>query len=86
MSYWLREIAGWLLVLSGLFIFLLVYDYCERLRVFDAAVMAVVGIFVFRGGIQLLKVAVAARVCRQLQDQAFAPRTVEPSRAVTQSR
>jgi hypothetical protein len=71
MTYWLREAAGWLLLLAGLWFFGLAYDYCERLKVFEAGVMAVIGIVVFRGGIHLLKVAVAARVCRQAQDRLY---------------
>ena len=72
MRYWLREIAGWLLVGVGLFVFMLVYDFCTRQWIFEAGVMAVVGIFVYRGGVHLLKVAVAARVCQQTQDRLYA--------------
>jgi hypothetical protein len=81
--YWVREIAGWLLVLLGLFIFGLVYDLCnrDRPRLFDAGMVLVIGIFVFRGGIHLLKVAVAARLCRQVQDRLYpAPPPRPPAR------
>lgn len=71
MSYWVRETAGWLLVLLGLLVFALVYDFCERQWIFEAGILAVVGIFVFRGGIHLLKVAVAARICRQAHDRLY---------------
>ncbi len=71
MRYWLREIGGWLLVGFGLLAFLYVYDFCTRQWIFEAGVMAVVGIFVYRGGIHLLKVAVAARVCQQTQDRLY---------------
>jgi hypothetical protein len=67
MMYWVRELAGWLLVGLGLVLFLLVYEFCERRQIFEGGILAVVGIFVFRGGIHLLKVAVAARVCQQAQ-------------------
>jgi len=71
MTYWLREVAGWLLVAAGLLMFLTVYEFLDRRQMFEGGIFAVVGIFVFRGGIHLLKVAVAARVCRQAQDRLY---------------
>jgi hypothetical protein len=68
-ALWARELAGWGLVVLGLGAFYLVYDFCERHYLVEACVFLVAGIFVFRGGIHLLKVAVAARVCRQAQEQ-----------------
>jgi hypothetical protein len=65
MRFWTRELAGWLLVALGLiafgatFVFLLQRDYAE------AVLFIPVGVFIFRGGIHLLKVAVAARVCTE---------------------
>ena len=79
MTYWLREAAGWLLVLVGLYFFALAYEFCEGHGIFEAWVMAVIGIFVFRGGIHLLKVAVAARICRQAQDRLYPAPAVPPA-------
>ncbi len=78
MSYWVREIAGWVLVLVGIGLFLVVYEYCERRWIFEAGIVAVVGIFVFRGGIHLLKVAIAARMCKQTQELAYVRKSHEP--------
>jgi hypothetical protein len=66
MRYWTREVAGWVLVVLGL----LVFGWCIILLtvyhgIFESGPMVVAGIFVFRGGIHLLKVAVAARVCAE---------------------
>jgi hypothetical protein len=71
MMYWVREIAGWLLIGLGLLLFVVVYEFCERRGIFEAAILMVVGVVVFRGGIHLLKVAVAARICRQAQEQLY---------------
>ena len=63
MTLWLRELAGWLLVAWGA---LLLYDAALKIdsqQIFEAGPLTVIGIIVFRGGIHLLKVAVAARIC-----------------------
>jgi hypothetical protein len=71
MRFWIREIAGWLLVGLGLFIFytcfaLLLTD--RPPRIFETGPLTFIGFVVFRGGIHLLKVAVAARVCLQARE------------------
>ena len=78
MRYWSREVLGWFLIGLGLFFFLLTYRYCQELHYFGAWPMAIIGIFVFRGGIHLLKVAIAARVCVEAQERLYPPN--EPER------
>ena len=72
MSFWLRELFGWLLIALALFIFflcvLMLLDPAPRLLA--SGPLVVLGIFVFRGGIHLLKVAIAARVAMRVQQQA----------------
>jgi hypothetical protein len=65
MTYWTREIAGWVLMVLGLFLFYRCYTLLTggNHYILEAGSLTVVGIFLFRGGIHLLKVAVAARVC-----------------------
>jgi len=65
MRFWVREIAGWLLVGLGLFIFYIVLaiTLTERPWLITAGPLTLIGIIIFRGGIHLLKVAVAARIC-----------------------
>ena len=73
MRYWLREFAGWALVALGLLDFFEVYQMLVRERqpswFLEAGPLTVIGIFVFRGGIHLLKVAAAADICLQVQRQ-----------------
>lgn len=68
MSYWVREVGGWLLVLAGLYLFGQAYDLLLRRRLFEAVPAVFMGFVVFRGGIHLLKVAVAAQAARRLPE------------------
>jgi len=65
MRFWLRELAGWLLVALGLCIFYMAYIMLMNKMAWEAGQWSIVGFIVFRGGIHLLKVALAARVCMQ---------------------
>lgn len=69
MRFWGREILGWVLLLLGLFLFYWVLSLLldDRPKFIQATVMTPIAIFVFRGGIQILKVAVAARLCAAVQ-------------------
>jgi hypothetical protein len=90
MRFWAREVAGWALLALGLYIFYACFDFLLKGRVIEAGSLTVIGVFVFRGGIHLLKVAVAARVCMEARAPAVA-RPVRhpisaantPARAVT---
>lgn len=81
MSYWVREIGGWLLVLIGLVCFWQTYSLLLQRRVFSAGPSLMIGYVVFRGGIHLLKVAVAAQAARKLTG-AMASAAKSPPRAV----
>lgn len=76
MRFWIREIAGWLLVLGGLYFLLgsVSLVLSQPSWVFSAANITVIGIFVFRGGIHLLKVAMAARLASAPQPQPERPK------------
>jgi len=74
--FWGREIVGWLLIALGLAIFYIVIDLLLRRGpeiLLDGHLYTIIGIFVFRGGIHLLKVAVAARIAMQVEAEAAAP-------------
>lgn len=64
--YWIREIAGWILIALGLYgFYLAMYVYLPGGKYIESIPAVIIGLMVFRGGIHLLKVAVAARVCRR---------------------
>jgi hypothetical protein len=71
MRFYIREIAGWGLIVLGLYVFWLCYlQITSQGHYFlQAAPLTFIGFVIFRGGIHLLKVAVAARICLQAQEQ-----------------
>ena len=92
MRFWIREIAGWLLMALGLFVFYWCLGMLSEHdsegkptpQIAEAGPVMVIGIIIFRGGIHLLKVAVAARVC--LTAQAIQPGETPKTAAVTRRR
>jgi hypothetical protein len=71
MRFWTREVAGWILLALGLYVFYRSYTLLigGPDRQIEGGILTIVGIFLFRGGIQLLKIAVAARVCMEAQQR-----------------
>lgn len=76
MRFWLRELAGWALVIVGLYFFLICLTLLinEPRSYLEAGPLTLIGIIVFRGGIHLLKVAMAARVCLYARDERARPK------------
>ena len=75
MKYWWRELSGWLLICLSMLGFVLVYKLGLGHYLAEMWVIAVISLVVFWGGIQLLKVAIAARICHQAQDRLYAAKT-----------
>ena len=69
MRFWTRELAGWLLVGLGLYTFYLCYRLLLAMHIIEGGSLTVIAVFIFRGGLHLLKVAMAARVCLQTREQ-----------------
>ncbi len=83
MIFWIREVVGWLLIVLGLLVFYTCYRILtESHSILEGSALALVGIIVFRGGIHLLKIAVAARICLDTQPRLEAVRPVAPSSRV----
>ena len=59
-----REIVGWGLLAAGLYVFRTCFGYLDEALVVEGFVSAIIGVMLFRGGLQLVKVAVAARAIR----------------------
>lgn len=82
MSFWLREIVGWMLLVIGLYFFYLCIPILltERPLLLQAVPFTFIGFIIFRGGIHMLKVAVAARIAMNEQRQlAKPPATKSPT-------
>lgn len=69
-SFVLRELGGWFLVLAALYGMNLFLHKLETEKTLEASLMIPLIIFTFRGGIHLLKVSVAARICLFARDRA----------------
>lgn len=78
--YWSREVAGWALILIGLWQFWNTYALLTNRRIFEAGPSAFIAFIIFRGGIHLLKVAVAAQAARALPEASAQPATRMASR------
>lgn len=59
-----RELVGWALMLLGLNIFRISFQYLNYSAVIEGMIATAIGFILFRSGLQLVKVAVAARAFR----------------------
>jgi xanthine/uracil permease len=63
-----REIAGWVLLGTGLAVFALTYFvFLREKRIIEAIPMAFIGFIVIRVGLQVIKVAVAAQAAAEFR-------------------
>ncbi len=83
-AYWSRELAGWALIGVGLWQFWNTYMLLTNRRIFEAGPSAFIAFVIFRGGLHLLKVAVAAQASRSLPESAQ-PQTRKASRMAVRS-
>jgi hypothetical protein len=82
MRFWTRELAGWVLIILGLFVFWRCYQFLTdgNHYLIEAGTMTAIGVILFRGGIHLLKVAVAAQACLEADARLDAkPQTSRPT-------
>jgi hypothetical protein len=79
--FWLREIAGWVLLVLGLGAFYVCFVMLVSTppRIIQVIPLTFVGFILFRGGIHLLKVSAAALVCLRTQEQVHSSRDSGPA-------
>ncbi|MFO0923034.1 MAG: hypothetical protein U0905_11175 [Pirellulales bacterium] len=67
MFFWIREMLGWGLVLVALVMIWIGMRWIMDLdspRIFESAVVLMASLGVMRGGILMIRISTAARVCR----------------------
>lgn len=65
--FWLREIAGWALVVMALYLMYVALVFLMDLqspRVVEAGVVVIAGLGVLKAGVLLVRISTAARICR----------------------
>lgn len=68
MRFWTREIAGWILLGFGMFGFYACFVWLMGGHIIEAGMMTFISFIIFRGGVHLLKVSLAARICSQMPE------------------
>ncbi len=67
MFFWIREIAGWCLVLIAMFLIrkgLLFVSDLEAPKIIEAGILILGGLGVLKAGILLIRISTAARIAR----------------------
>jgi len=85
MTMWLREVIGWVVLGVGVAAFAMCYLFLTNRWIVEAAILAFVAFVLFRGGMHLLKVAMAARAVRDVRREMAAqasPTGIRPTKRV----
>lgn len=67
MFFWLREIAGWFLILMSLYMLRIGLVYLSdnnSPRIIESGVVMLAGLGVMRCGVLLIRISAAVRLCR----------------------
>lgn len=70
MLFWIREVAGWLLVIFSLFLVWMGIGYISNVtapRIVEAGVVMFTAMAIMRAGILLIRISTAARICLKEQ-------------------
>ncbi len=60
-THWIQELAGWALLLIGLYTFRTCFGFLNNGQVVEAGVGGAIGFAMFRGGMSLVRLSVATR-------------------------
>ena len=79
MQLWTRELVGWILMAMGVYVLFRAFLLLTAGNQFmlEGGTVTVIGFVLFRGGIHLLKIAVAAHICMEAAS-ATAPAPTRP--------
>jgi hypothetical protein len=87
MMFWIREVVGWVLVALGLYVFKVAYfDLVTRGLLVQTVPVVFMGFIIFRGGIHLVKVAIAIRISREAIRETKKGTAGSPAKLVTERR
>ncbi|MDA1230505.1 MAG: hypothetical protein O2856_07010, partial [Planctomycetota bacterium] len=67
MMFWIREIAGWVLVAASLYVMHIGLDFAlssESPKIVEASVVIFASLGLLRAGILLIRISTAARICK----------------------
>lgn len=70
MLFWIREIAGWFLVLAAFWIAGQGIDYLGDEKPIQASILMFAALGVLRAGILLVRISTAARICLKEREPA----------------
>ena len=85
MTLWLREVIGWAMLGVGVAAFAICYLFLTNRWIVEAGILSFAAFVLFRGGMHLLKVAMAARAVRDVRREMAAqasPTGIRPTKRV----
>lgn len=79
MFFWIREIAGWLMVAVSLWILSISLEYVDNRQIVEAGVVGMIGLGIMRAGILLVRVSTAARIA--IRESGLSASSSQPSKS-----
>jgi hypothetical protein len=67
MLFWIREIAGWILVAAGLIVMRIGLNFAlaaDSPKIVEASVVIFASLGLLRAGVLLVRISTAARICK----------------------